>query len=149
MHWHRHKHLQKKYTKFTNEGKIRLTGIFRTHSTVSASTRERRWFPGWWGVDIRRGNQSSSEPCHRRVSNLVPRGGGGAVRRKTLGTRLRLQCTVNSPLTAPLVSGQLYLRTPCHIPVLPPSQTLYLLSPVSGHSLVHVVSGRWHFWKWK
>ena len=49
---------------------------------------------------------------------------------------------VNSLLTDTLVSGQLYLRTPFQIPVLPPSQTLYLHISVSGHSLV---SGRRHF----
>ena len=41
-----------------------------------------------------------------------------------------------------LVSGQLCLWTPFQIPVLPPSQTLYLHIPVSGHSLV---GGRGHF----
>ena len=50
--------------------------------------------------------------------------------------------TVNSPLTDTLVSGQPYLRTSFQIPVLPPSQTLYLHIPVSGHSLI---SGRGHF----
>ena len=44
--------------------------------------------------------------------------------------------TVSSPLTDTLVSGQLYLRTPFQIPVLPPSLTLYLHIPVSGLSLV-------------
>ena len=34
--------------------------------------------------------------------------------------------TVISPVTDTLVSGQLYLQTPFQIPVLPPSQTLYL-----------------------
>ena len=33
--------------------------------------------------------------------------------------------TVNCPLADTLVSGQLYLRTPFQISVLPPSQTLY------------------------
>ena len=42
--------------------------------------------------------------------------------------------TVNSPLMDTLVSRQLYLRTPFQIPVLPPSQTLYLHIPVSPHS---------------
>ena len=42
--------------------------------------------------------------------------------------------TFNSPLTDTLVSGQLYLRMPFQISVLPPSQTLYLRIPVSGHS---------------
>ena len=56
----------------------------------------------------------------------------------------QIQCTVNSLLTDTLVSGQLYLRTPFQIPILPPSQTLYLHIPVSRHSLV---SGRGHFWK--
>ena len=51
-------------------------------------------------------------------------------------------CTVNSLLTDNPVNGQLYLRTPFQIPVLSPSQTLYLHIPVSGHSLV---SGRGHF----
>ena len=41
---------------------------------------------------------------------------------------------VNSLLTDTLVSGQLYLRTCFRIPVLSPSQTLYLYIPVSGHS---------------
>ena len=36
----------------------------------------------------------------------------------------------------PFVSGQFYLRTLFSIPVVPPSQTLYLYIPVSGHSLV-------------
>ena len=40
--------------------------------------------------------------------------------------------TVNSQPTDTLVSGQLYLRTPCQSPVLPPSQTLYLHNLVSG-----------------
>ena len=68
------------------------------------------------------------------------------------GIRCALLCrqdaenTVNSPLTDTLASGQLYLRTPFQIPVILPSQTLYLHIPVSGHSLV---SGRGHFWKWK
>ena len=55
---------------------------------------------------------------------------------------LAITHTVNSPLTDTLVSGQLYLRTPFQIPVLPPSQTLYLHIPVSGRSLV---SGHRHF----
>ena len=42
--------------------------------------------------------------------------------------------TVNCPLTDTLVSGQLYLRTPFQIPILPPSQTMYLHIPISGHS---------------
>ena len=50
--------------------------------------------------------------------------------------------TDNSSLTDTLVSGQLYLRTPFQVPVLPPSQTLYLHIPISGHSLV---SGCRHF----
>ena len=53
--------------------------------------------------------------------------------------------TVNSPLPDTLrkrSSGQLYLRTPFQIPLLPLSQNLYLHIPVSGHSLV---SGRGHF----
>ena len=50
--------------------------------------------------------------------------------------------TVNSPLTDTLVSGQLYLRAPFQILVLPPSQTLYLHIRLSGHSFV---SGRGHF----
>ena len=50
--------------------------------------------------------------------------------------------TVNSPLTDNLVRGQFHLRTPFQIPILPPSQTLYLHIPISGHSLVR---GRGHF----
>ena len=50
--------------------------------------------------------------------------------------------TVKSPLTDTPVSGQLYLRAPSQIPVLPPSQTLYLHIPLNGQSLV---SGRGHF----
>ena len=42
--------------------------------------------------------------------------------------------TVNSPPTDTLVSGQLYLQTPFQIPILIPSQTLYLHIPVSRHS---------------
>ena len=49
--------------------------------------------------------------------------------------------TVNSPLPDTLVSGQLYLRMPFQIPLLPPSQTLYLHIPVSRYSLL---SGRGH-----
>ena len=47
---------------------------------------------------------------------------------------LPILTTVNYLLTDTLVSGQLHLRTLFSIPVLPPSQTLYLRIPISGHS---------------
>ena len=65
---------------------------------------------------------------------------------RRMRSRQSITSTINSPLTDTLVSGQLYLRTPFQIPVLPPSQSLYLHIPVSGHCLV---SGRGHSWKWK
>ena len=61
--------------------------------------------------------------------------GNGFVK-SPFSVRGKFATTVNSPLMDTLVSGQLYLRTPFQIPILPPSQTPYLHIPVSGHSLV-------------